>query len=180
MSKKGRTKNATRTIRLEAEQEDALIKEAERRGFSVNALIGHIFDRYLTSYRFYDIGGMVVFSSETAQEFLQKIDVNDVREIGEEAGKARIRGGLLQRGRRINMDSFTWYVTQVLGENYGWFRCDYREEENQATFHLQHQLGYKWSVFVGSYISSAVQDLLGMKCNLVIMNNAVNIEVTQG
>ena len=56
MSSKARKKSVTRTIRLEEEQEEALINEAEKRGFSVNALIGHIFDRYITGYRFFDTG----------------------------------------------------------------------------------------------------------------------------
>jgi len=177
MSERGRRKSVTRTVRLEEEQDEALINEAERRGFSVNALIGHIFDRYLTSYRFYDIGGMIVFSAETTAEFLQRLDIDEIKEIGEATGQARIKGGLMQRGRKISFENVIWYITQVLGENNGWFRCDYREEGKQAIFHLTHQLGYKWSVYLGSYISSAIQEALDLKCNMVTMNNAVNIEV---
>lgn len=179
MASKDRRKSATRTIRLESEQDEALVQEAERRGFSVNALIGHIFNRYLTSYRYYDIGGMIVFSAGTAAEFLQRLENNEIKEIGEASGQARIKSGLMQRGRKINFDNIIWYVINVLGENDGWFRCDYREEGKQATFHLTHQLGYKWSVFLGSYIASTIQEALDLKCNIVTMNTAVNIEVTR-
>lgn len=73
-----------------------------------------------------------------------------------------------------------WYITKVLGENQGWYRCDYTEEGKQSLFHLTHQMGFKWSLFLGSYISSAFNETLGLKCNTVTMNNAVNIEVTRG
>lgn len=177
LSDKVRKKSATRTIRLEAEQEEELIKEAERRGYSVNALIGHIFDSYLTSYRYFDVTGVVSLSGETISEILQRLEASEINEIGDIAGQARIMSGLMQRGRRITFDSLIWYVTQVLGENHGWFRCDYREDGNQASFHLTHQLGYKWSLFLESYITSAFRESIKAKCNTVTMNNAVNIEV---
>lgn len=177
MSSKSRKKSVTRTIRLEEDQEEALIQEAEKRGFSVNALIGHIFDRYITGYRFFDASNMLVMGSSTINEFLERLEPSEISEIGDVAGQARIRSSLLQRGRKLNFENLAWYISQVLGENYGWYRCDYRHEGNQATFHLTHQLGYKWSVFLESYISSAFNEILGRKCNTVTMANAVNIEV---
>jgi hypothetical protein len=179
MSVRERKKSATRTIRLESEQDTALIKEAERRGYSVNSLIGHIFDRYLTGYRYFDMTGMVVMNGETINEFLEKLTISDIKEIGEQAGRARIKSSLMQRGKRINFENMKWFISQVLGENHGWYRCDVQEEGKQVSFHLTHQLGYKWSVFLGSYIPSAFADVLELKCNTVIMNKAINIEVNR-
>jgi hypothetical protein len=179
MSERERKKSATRTIRLESEQDTALIQEAERRGFSVNSLIGHIFDRYLTGYRYYDVTGMVVMSGETINEFLEKLEVNEIKEIGEHTGQTRVKSGLMQRGKKINFENMKWYITQVLGENHGWYRCDVQEEGKQVSFHLTHHLGSKWSVFLGSYIPSAFAEVLELKCNTVIMNKAVNIEVNR-
>ena len=180
MSDRSKRKSATRTIRLEAEQDEALIQEAERRGFSVNSLIGHIFDRYIVGYRYYDVSGMLVMSGETINEFLERLEISEIKEIGDIAGQARIRSGLLQRGKKINFENLKWYITQVLGENHGWFRCDYREEGGQTSFLLAHQMGYKWSAFLGSYITSAYSETIGLRCNTVIMNNAVNVEVIRG
>ncbi len=180
MSDRSRKKSATRTIRLEAEQDEALIQEADRRGYSVNALIGHIFDRYLTGYRFYEVSGVLVMSGETVNEFIKKLEISEINEIGDIVGQAQITSELLQRGKRINFDNLQWFITQVLGENQGWYRCDYIEEGKQSLFHLTHQMGFKWSLFLGSYISSAFNETLGLKCNTVTMNNAVNIEVTRG
>lgn len=180
ISSKSRKKSVTRTIRLEEDQEEALIHEAEKRGFSVNALIGHIFDRYITGYRFFDTSNMLVMGSSTINEFLGRLEINEISEIGDIAGQARIRSSLMQRGRKLNFENLAWYISQVLGENYGWYRCDYREEGNQATFHLTHQMGYKWSVFLESYITSAFNEILNRNCNTVTMINAVNIEVSMG
>lgn len=179
MSDRDHKKSATRTIRLEAMQDKALIQEAERRGFSVNSLIGYIFDRYLIGYRYYDVIGMVVMSGETINEFLEKLDISEIKEIGELTGQARIKSGLLQRGKKINFENILWYITQVLGENHGWYRCDVQEEGKQVSIHLTHQLGYKWSVFLESYIPSAFYEALGLKYNTVLMNKAVNIEVNR-
>ena len=177
MSSRSRKKSVTRTVRLDEEQEETLIQEAEKRGYSVNSLIGHIFDRYITSYRYFDTSSMLVMGSSTINEFLEHLEMNEITEIGDITGQARIRSSLMQRGRKLNFENLAWYISQVLGENYGWYRCDYRKEGNQASFHLTHNLGYKWSVFLESYISSAFNEILGRKCNTVTMINAVNIEV---
>lgn len=177
MTSRERRKTATRTIRLDEEQEKALIKEAERRGFSVNALIGNIFNRYLASVRFQDSAGMVTFSSDTFNEFISRLDNEQIQEIGEASGRRHVKSSLMQRGMRVNYENVVWYITQILGEYNGWFRCDRNTVEGLDSFHLTHKMGYKWSVFLESYLSVSFDEAVGVKLNTVVMVNAVNLEV---
>ncbi|MBN2336168.1 hypothetical protein JXL21_11460 [Candidatus Bathyarchaeota archaeon] len=177
MSEKNHKKSATRTIRLDEEQDQALIKEAERRGFSVNALISNIFNRYLAAIRFQDSAGMVTFSGETFSEFIARLDNEEIHEIGATTGGKHVQGSLMQRGMRVNYENVVWYMTQILGEYDGWFRCDRNTVESRDTFHLTHKMGYKWSAFLESYLSAAFDEALGVKLNTVVMINAVNLEV---
>lgn len=156
-----------------------MMEEAERRGYSVNALIGHIFDRYLTGDRFYDSADVLVMNGETVNEFLMRLDISEINEIGDVAGQARIKSDLMQRGKRINFENIKWYISQVLGENKGWYRCDVQETGKDAIFHLTHSRGFKWSVFIESFITAAISESLSLKCNTVRMNNAVNIQITR-
>jgi len=177
LTSRGPRKTATRTIRLDEEQEQALIREAERRGFSVNALIGNIFNRYLASTRFQDSAGMVTFSSDTFNEFISRLDNDEIQEVGEASGRRHVKSSLMQRGMRVNYENVVWSVTQVLGEYNGWFRCDRNTLEGLDSFHLTHKMGYKWSVFLESYISASFDEAVNVKLNTVVMVNDVNLEV---
>jgi len=177
LTSRGHRKTATRTIRLDEEQEKALIREAERRGFSVNALISNIFNRYLASTRFQDSAGMVAFSSDTFNEFISKLDNDEIQEIGEASGRRHVKSSLMQRGMKVNYENVVWYITQILGEYNGWFRCDRNTVEGLDSFHLTHKMGYKWSVFLESYLSASFDEAVDVKLNTVVMVNAVNLEV---
>ena len=172
-----RRKSITRTIRIDAENETALITEAERRGYSVNALIGNVIERYLNSLRYNESAGMISFSSETLQGLIKNLEKDTIRVMGEETGGSMVASNLMQRGRKVNYENVVWYITKVLGEYNGWFRCDYNVLEDKQSFHLTHVMGYNWSVFLESYLKSVFDEVLGIKLNSVIMNNAVNLEV---
>lgn len=83
----------------------------------------------------------------------------------------------MQRGMKVNRDSVLWYISQILGLSNGWFRCDHNRDEGKDILHLSHSYGYKWSVFIVNYVNSILIEVLVVKTNTVISNNAVNFEI---
>ena len=78
---------------------------------------------------------------------------------------------------KVNYDSVLWFISQILGQYNGWFRCDHNKDESRDFLHLSHSYGYKWSVFVMNYVNGILRSVLGAKTNTIISNNAVNIEI---
>ena len=169
--------STTRTVRIKKENDLILEREAERHGLSVNALVSNLVEHYVNSLRFFQSGGMVSLSNETLLDLLGHISDEDVSDSAYRRGCARVRDSLMQRGMKVNYDSVYWYVSQILGQYNGWFRCDHIQGECVDTLHLSHSYGYKWSVFVVSFVDSILREVLGVKTNTVVSTNAVNIEI---
>jgi len=167
----------TRTVRIKKESDLILEKEAERHGLSVNALVSNLVDHYVDSLRFFQSGGMISVSNETMIDLLSHLSDDDIADSAYRRGVDRIRDSLLQRGMKVSYDSVLWFISQILGQYNGWFRCDHNRDEFKDSLHLSHSYGYKWSIFVMNYINGILKDVLGAKTNTIISNNAVNIEI---
>jgi hypothetical protein len=167
----------TRSIRIKKESDLILEREAERYGLSVNALVSNLVDRYVDSLRFFQSSGIICMSNDTLRALLEPLSDEELSDAAYSRGTARVRDSLMQRGMKVSYDSVLWYISQVLGQYDGWFRCDHYREEKMDVLHLSHTYGYKWSIFIMNYVSSIFSEILGLKINTVISDNSVNIEV---
>ena len=169
--------STTRTIRIKKESDLVLETEADRHGLSVNALVSNLVDRYVDSLRFFQSGGMVSISSETLIALLNTMDDEEVALVSSSRGPARVGDSLMQRGMKVSYDSVLWFISQILGQYNGWFRCDYNRGDVSDRLHLSHSYGYKWSVFILNYVNSILTKVLDVKTNTVISDTAVNLEI---
>ena len=110
-------------------------------------------------------------------DLLGHISDEDISDTAFRRGIDRIRDSLLQRGMKVNYEGVLWFVSQILGQYNGWFRCDLNKADSRDFLHLSHNYGYKWSIFVMNYVNSILKDVLGFKTNTIISNNSVNIEI---
>ena len=169
----------TRSIRIKKESDLILEREAERHGLSVNALVSNLVDRYVDSLRFFQSGGMLSMSHETLIALISKLSDEEIAEAGYDRGNIRVTDNLMQRGMKVGFESVLWYISQILGQYNGWFRCDHYKDGGSDVLHLSHSYGYKWSVFVTNYVNSMLSQVLKLKTNTVISSNSVNIEITK-
>ena len=177
MSPNSQSETITRTVRIKKESDLILESEAERSGMSINSLVSNLVDQYVNSLRFFISGGMVSMSSDIIVGLLDTLSVEEIAEISYLKGSLRVKDSLLQRGMKINYDSVLWYIREILGQAYGWFRCDYNEDGVVDSLHLSHGLGYKWSVFISNFVSSILVEVIGVKFNTGISANAVHFEI---
>ena len=172
-----KTPSTTRTIRLKQESDLVLEREAERNGISVNALISNLVDHYVNSLRYFSSGGMITMGNETLMMLLEKLPDEEIEDSAYATGGQKVRESLMQRGMAVSYDSVMWYLSQILGQYNGWFRCDHHAEEKIDRLHLSHNYGFKWSIFIMNYVASMLKEILDLKINTVMLKNAVNIEV---
>jgi len=167
----------TRTVRIKEESDLVLEREADRAGTSVNALVSSLVDRYVDTLRFFKSGSMLSMSGNILEAFLGHISDDEIADDAYELSTSLVREGLMQLGMKLNYESVLWYIRQVLGQYYGWYRCDYNEDDALDILHLSHDYGYKWSVFLSSYISSILKEVIDLQLNTVISIKSVNIQI---
>ncbi len=177
MSINNKEPSKTRTIRIKEESDRILEREADRAGTSVNALVSGLVDRYVDTLRFFQSGDMLSMNGNTLEALLGHISDDEIADEAYVQSTALVREGLMQLGMKLNYDNVLWYIRQVLGQYYGWYRCDYNKDDASDTLHLSHGYGYKWSVFIASYITSILKEVIGFRTNIVISVQSVNIQI---
>ena len=170
----------TRTIRIERRYDTILREEAERKGYSVNALMDQILKRYVDLSRFYDGQMILSFTNQTFFKFFDKLDDDDIDQIVESVSIEDLKESLMMRGLSVNVTSIVWFVKQFLGEFKGWFRCDVTTENQITRLYLRHNFEHKWSYFLKQYLTSIFNETLGIEPSFAVMRNSVSVEFPMG
>lgn len=167
----------TRTIRMSEESDLVIQREAERAGMTVNALINKIILHYVETFRFYEYGKMISMSTDTFMVLIDQLSKEEIEELAYGLGNLKTKESLLRRGMDINYQNVIYYISRILGEYNGWFRCDCIADHSSDSVHLSHPYDQKWSYFIANYLSAIFRDVLGLKINLVMLENAVNFKI---
>ena len=167
----------TRTVRINEAYDDVLRYEADRRGVSVNTLVDQILRRYSVSYRFFENLSSVTMSIHTVSGLLEYIDLEEIRKAGKLVGRERPKDLILKRGIPLSYEAAVWYITELLGDNSGWYRANYYERPNKDIVHLSHALGDKWSVFLATYMEAFLEQVLGIVPEIEALRDSVTLTI---
>jgi hypothetical protein len=175
-----RQKTVTRTFRIRAEWDKILQNEAERRGISVNVLVNLILRKYVLFDVWARNYNVINITQRTFHEIIDQIPLDKLVSVGEKSGSSDVQNMLDLMGLRQNYDSFA----QLMSEHFGgpdfamWFDCHRHSHENHDIFHLQHNLGPKWSVFLKNYLLSYLRTIK-LEGEAKIYDYAVNLKVSK-
>jgi hypothetical protein len=174
---KKRHKTVTRTFRVSEEWDDILRKEAEKQGISVNVLVNLILRRYARFDRWTRNSNIISLTEDSFRIIMRGIPLENLAKAGEMRGPPVIQSIIDIMGLPSNYESFTFLMTNFFGAGYAlWFRCHRHSHGNRDIFHLQHNLGRKWSVFLENYFRSYLKTL-NIECETIVYDYAVNIKV---
>ena len=171
-------KTVTRTFRISAEWDDVLRKEAESKGISVNVLLNLILRRYACFDRLARGYNVISLTKQSFREILEGMPLEHLALAGENIGSKAIQNIIGMLGLPSNYDSFVYLVTKHFGgPNCAmWFSCYRHFHENRDIFHLQHDLGRGWSVYLEKYFLSYLKTLK-IDCETKIYDYALNIRI---
>lgn len=175
-----RQKTVTRTIRIRAEWDEILRKDAEKRGVSVNVLINLILRRYANFDRLCRDRDVICLSKRAFREVIQGMPLEHLTLAGENTGSKDIQNIIDMLGLPSNYDSFAYLVANHYGgpDCAMWFNCYRHHQQKHDFLHLQHSLGREWSVYLEKYFLSYLKTI-GIDCETSIYDYAVNIRVRQ-
>ncbi|HDQ05908.1 MAG TPA: hypothetical protein ENN36_04185 [Candidatus Bathyarchaeota archaeon] len=176
-----RKKTVTRTFRIRHEWDSVLQEEAERQGVSVNVLLNKLLRKYSLYSRWSNRNNDAAFPRQTLREILKAVQIESLAEAGTKSGALDAVNIANSMGLPLNYESFTYLVTEHLGGPHfaRWFQCFHHTQGNKDIFHLQHDLGHKWSVFLEKYIVSFLQSMTDTETNTRVYDYAVTLEVTR-
>jgi len=124
--------------------DEALRKEAEKHGISVNNLAIQIMKKYSSL-----IDILVRVNHILTTYIKQHIRPTGFwgSKAGSISGSSVPKNKLLLKGMLLNRSSTIEYITDLIGGYDDWFTCDYHERETFTLLHLRHVYDEKWLFF---------------------------------
>jgi hypothetical protein len=176
-----RKKTITRTFRIRQEWDSVLQEEAARQGVSVNVLLNKLLRKYSLYSRWSNRNNDASFSQRTLREILKTVQVESLAEAGTKSGALDAINIVNSMGLALNYESFVYLITEHLGGPHfaRWFQCFHHTQGNKDIFHLQHDLGHGWSVFLKKYILSFLRSMTDTEATTRIYDYAITLEVTR-
>jgi hypothetical protein len=174
-------KTITRTFRIRQEWDSILQEEAARQGVSVNVLLNKILRKYSLYSRWTDRNDDITLPQRTLKEIIGTVQAERLAEAGAKSGALDAINLVNSMGLQMNYDSFVYLITEHLGgPNFArWFHCFYHTQGNMDIFHLQHDFGPGWSVYLEKYILSFLHSLADAEAKTNLYDYAVTLEVTR-
>lgn len=172
-------KSVTRTFRIKREWDEVLKEEAERQGVSVSVLLNYLCRKYSLYTRWTDRYNNINISQQAFREILNAASTERLAEAGTKSGATDFINTINAFGFAADYNSFVNVVTELLGgPDYArWFRCFHHKHGNNDIFQLQHDLGYRWSTYIGNYLNSGLESLTGIEVEPLIRDYSVTLEV---
>jgi hypothetical protein len=176
-----RKKTITRTFRIRKEWDSVLQEEAAKQGVSVNVLLNKLLRKYSLYSRWSDRKNDACFPRQTLREILKTVQVESLAEAGTKCGALDAVNIVNSMGLALSYESFVYLVTEHLGGPHfaRWFQCFHHTQGNKDIFHLQHDIGPEWSVFLEKYILSFLRSMTDTEATTRVYDYAVTLEVTR-
>ena len=178
--KSQKNKTITRTFRINWQWDKILMEEAEKQGISTSSLLNRILKKFSLYSRWTQRVNSINLSKNMLQKILDLVQIESLAEAGSKSGTLDPINIINTIGLPNDYDSFVYLLTEYFGGPYFamWFSCFHHKGENKDIFHLQHDLGYGWSVYLEKYFQSFLKSILDTNVKTRIYEYALTLEVT--
>ena len=174
---KQKSRTIGRSFRINEQYFNTLNEEAERAGISSNALINKILQDYCEYHRYFKRFGAISISQKEFSRIVEACPKEALLDIAKKAGSVVAPDIFRSRGLRFDNEDSTFYVTTILAEYANWFRCEHYFVNDKEYFHLRHDLGEKWSIYIGEALSVLFESCCKKRVKKEFLDGAVTLEI---
>ncbi len=157
---------------------ELLKRDAEASGISVNALMSHIFVKYVEWDRLADRFPMVSITRQGFRDLMSRLSEQDLKEHASEAGAKNAPEITLFWYKRLNLQTFLKFVSALskFGKTFE-YELDVHSREYCLTLH--HEINQQYSEFLKIYFDSAVRTIVGIAPKIEIGKTSVVIRFVE-
>jgi hypothetical protein len=154
-----------RSIRISSKLEELLRHDAEAKGLSVNALVSSILTKYAEWDRYTEKFGFVTITRNGHRALVEGLNDEALERVSHEPGSQNPQEMALFWFKKLGLDAFLAYLS--LAGRYGkWIEAEVQRHETNVVVLLKHELGPRYSKYVGDFMDHAVREVVGVapKC----------------
>jgi hypothetical protein len=167
-------KTVGRSFRIDEEWLQVLNEEAERQGISVNSLLNRLLQQY-SFIRFMLRYGAITLTRKGFAAILESCPEDKIRENARHAGSTIVKDLARTMGVPTSYSFLVYLIKKLISGFAGWFECDHHIKRDKEIFHLRHDLGTNWSIYLAEISSEIFRSSLNKKIKTEILGDSVTL-----
>lgn len=168
----------SRSFRLDEQALNTLNEEAEKQRNSPNALLNQILLDYCIFYRYLKHIPSITLTQELFANIISDCPEENLRLYAKHSGSAMAKDIFGVVGLKFNRENLAFYLEEINGRYANAFTYTHHINDcGKDVFHLRHNMGEKWSIFLSEEISTLIECCSGDQVKKELTKNTVTIEV---
>ena len=168
--------SAARAYRLDVGLIEGLKRASRRAGMSENSFVQNLLAQRVKAGPLINAVPHVLLSRRTLLHILGSTNPDGLEMVGLELGKrnfALVRELYESVGKELG---FSEFLVEILDKEAQWFEVEGAEDKPDRLT-LRHECGMKWSLFLGSYLTSAFGVVSHENAKMTLNESYVSLEL---
>ena len=163
----------TITFRLSTVLLEELRKDAELEKINLNAFVTRIFSNHVQWERYERKMGLLPMTKPFLKEVINQLTNDQIINLAQKIEKENFKNILIFMNESHNLDDFVEILRTWL--TVSWMQHNIVLRNGSYHFNIQHDLGYKWSLYVQTLVSELSNDILQRRAEIRITDNVISI-----
>jgi hypothetical protein len=172
-----KSRTVGRSFRINEEWLNTANEEAERTGISPNSLINKILQDYSKYQRHFKRVSGIALTQKSFSRIVEACSKEAITDIAKKAGSKTALDIFRTMGFQYDNKDATFFVTTILAEYANWFKCEHYIANHKEYFHLRHDLGENWSIYVAEVVSTLLESCCNKKIKKEFLDGAITLEI---
>jgi hypothetical protein len=168
----------TITFRLPTALLEELRKDAELEKINLNAFVTRIFSNHVQWERYERKMGLLPMTKPFLKEVINHLTNDQIVNLAQKIEKENFKNILTFMNESHNVDDFVEILRTWL--TVSWMQHNIVLRNGLYHFNIQHDLGYKWSLYVQTLVSELSNDILQRRSEIKITDNVISIVFPRG
>jgi hypothetical protein len=179
LDRKELKKTILKTIRIDKDLNDALVKDAKENDITENALISSILVKYIEWDRYAKKFDRVTLPREALKAIIESTETDKLESAAEEFAASVPKDIIMFRYKKLDIESCLSHLS-FLAKYAGFFKYELQiEQERHYTVTIHHQFGEKWSYWLKHTIGVGVfNNILGIAPKVFSSKNSIVFSFT--
>ena len=167
----------TITFRLPSNLIDGLRKEAESDRISLNSLVTKIFANHIQWEKYERKVGLLPMTRTFLKEVVNQLSEEQIASMAQRTEKETFKNILTFMRESHSIEDFIFILRTWL--NVSWMQHNIEQKDGYYRFHIQHDLGIKWSIYVKILVSELSEDILNRRVQVKISASTISLVFQQ-
>ncbi|MGB8084770.1 MAG: hypothetical protein WCF07_00595 [Nitrososphaeraceae archaeon] len=163
----------TITFRLPSALLEELRKDAELEKINLNAFVTRIFTNHVQWERYERKMGLLPMTKPFLKEVINQLTNDQIMNLAQKIEKENFKNILIFMNESHDVDDFVEILRTWL--TVSWMQHNIVLRNGTYHFNIQHDLGYKWSLYVQTLVSELSTDILQRRAEIKITDNVIYI-----